>query len=137
MEFFRRAPELGLKQAKLTAFGSTRHAKHTAADDPNMQALVNAGTPAVSIFGKTWLLHVTDVLGTTAENNLAMIADSVSFLKKHGKEVIFDAEHFFDGFRADRDYALAAVRAAADAGSRFVTPTAAACRASFPRPSAS
>jgi hypothetical protein len=81
---------------------------------------VAAGTPAVSIFGKTWLLHVTHVLGTTAENNLAMIADSVSFLKKNGKEVIFDAEHFFDGFRADRDYALAAVRAAADAGADWL-----------------
>ena len=85
VEFFRRAPELGLKQAKLTAFGSTRHAKKAAADDENMQALVAAGTPAVSIFGKTWLLHVTQVLGTTAENNLAMIADSVAFLKKNGK----------------------------------------------------
>lgn len=120
VEFFRRAPELALKQAKLTAFGSTRHAKHAAADDPNMQALVSAGTPAVAIFGKTWLLHVTHVLGTTAENNLAMIGDSVAFLKKNGKEVIFDAEHFFDGFRADRDYALAAVRAAADAGADWL-----------------
>ena len=120
VEFFRRSPELGLKRARLTAFGSTRHAKRAAADDDNMQALVTAGTPAVSIFGKTWLLHVTEVLGTTAENNLAMIADSVSFLKKHGKEVIFDAEHFFDGFRADRAYALAAVRAAADAGADWL-----------------
>jgi 2-isopropylmalate synthase len=120
VEFFRRAPDLGLKQAKLTAFGSTRHAKHAAADDPNMQALVSAGTPAVAIFGKTWLLHVTHVLGTTAENNLAMIADSVAFLKKNGKEVIFDAEHFFDGFREDRAYALAAVRAAADAGADWL-----------------
>jgi 2-isopropylmalate synthase len=120
VEFFRRAPELGLRHAKLTAFGSTRHAKHKAEDDPNLQALVAAGTPAISIFGKTWLLHVTHVLGTTAENNLAMIADSVSFLKKNGKEVIFDAEHFFDGFRADRAYALAAVRAAADAGADWL-----------------
>ena len=120
VEFFRRSPELGLKRARLTAFGSTRHAKRAAADDDNMQALVTAGTPAVSIIGKTWLLHVTEVLGTTAENNLAMIADSVSFLKKHGKEVIFDAEHFFDGFRADRAYALAAVRAAADAGADWL-----------------
>ncbi len=121
VEFFRRAPELGLKHAKLTAFGSTRHAKHAAADDPNLQALVSAGTPAVCIFGKTWLLHVTHVLGTTPETNLAMIADSVAFLKKHGKEVIFDAEHFFDGYKADRDYALAAVRAAGDAGADWLT----------------
>lgn len=121
VEFFQRAPSLGLKQAKLTAFGSTRHAKKTAAEDANLQALVAAGTPAVSIFGKTWLLHVTEVLGTTAENNLAMIADSVAFLKQHGKEVIFDAEHFFDGFRADQAYALAAVKAAADAGADWLS----------------
>jgi 2-isopropylmalate synthase len=120
VEFFQRAPALGLKHAKLTAFGSTRHAKKTAAEDGNLQALVAAGTPAVSIFGKTWLLHVTEVLGTTAKNNLAMIADSVSFLRQNGKEVIFDAEHFFDGFRTDREYALAAVRAAAEAGADWL-----------------
>jgi 2-isopropylmalate synthase len=74
----------------------------------------------VAIFGKTWLLHVTDVLKTTPEDNLAMIADSVSFLKQHGLEVIFDAEHFFDGFRADRSYALAAVHAAAQAGADWI-----------------
>ena len=115
-EFFRRASELKLKQARLTAFGSTRRTGSTAATDANLQALVKAGTPAVAIFGKTWLLHVTDVLKTTPEDNLAMIADSVSFLKQNGREVIFDAEHFFDGFRTDRDYALAAVQAAAQAG---------------------
>jgi 2-isopropylmalate synthase len=120
VEFFRRVPELNLKQAKMTAFGSTRRTGTTAASDANMQALVAAGTPAVAIFGKSWLLHVTDVLKTTPEENLAMIADSVAFLKKNGKEVIFDAEHFFDGFRADRDYALAAVRAATDAGADWI-----------------
>ncbi len=120
VEFFRRAPELKLGQAKLTAFGSTRRTGSAASDDANMQALVAAGTPAVAIFGKSWLLHVTDVLKTTPEENLAMIADSVAFLKKNGKEVIFDAEHFFDGFRADRDYALAAARAAASAGADWL-----------------
>jgi 2-isopropylmalate synthase len=119
-EFFRRASELKLKQARLTAFGSTRRTGSTAATDANLQALVKAGTPAVAIFGKTWLLHVTDVLKTTPEENLAMIADSVSFLKQNGREVIFDAEHFFDGFRADRDYALAAVQAAAHAGADWI-----------------
>ncbi|MGC9984132.1 MAG: citramalate synthase [Polyangia bacterium] len=119
-EFFRRASELKLKQARLTAFGSTRRTGSTAATDSNLQALVKAGTPAVAIFGKTWLLHVTDVLKTTPEDNLAMIADSVSFLKQNGREVIFDAEHFFDGFRADRDYALAAVQAAARAGADWI-----------------
>jgi 2-isopropylmalate synthase len=119
-EFFRRASELKLKQARLTAFGSTRRTGSTAATDANLQALVKAGTPAVAIFGKTWLLHVTDVLKTTPEDNLAMISDSVSFLKQHGREVIFDAEHFFDGFRADRSYALAAVHAAAQAGADWI-----------------
>jgi len=87
----------------------------------------------VAIFGKTWLLHVTDVLKTTPEENLAIISDSVSFLKQNGREVIFDAEHFFDGFRADRSYALAAVRAAARparTGSPSAIPTAGTC----PRP---
>jgi len=119
-EFFRRASELKLKQARLTAFGSTRRTGTTAATDANLQALVKAGTPAVAIFGKTWLLHVTDVLKTTPDENLAMIADSVSFLKRNGLEVIFDAEHFFDGFRDDRSYALAAVHAAAQAGADWI-----------------
>ena len=119
-EFFRRASELKLKQARLTAFGSTRRTGTAAATDANLQALVKAGTPAVAIFGKTWLLHVTDVLKTTPDDNLAMIADSVSFLKQHGLEVIFDAEHFFDGFRDDRSYALAAVHAAAQAGADWI-----------------
>jgi 2-isopropylmalate synthase len=119
-EFFRRASELNLKQARLTAFGSTRRTGSTAANDANLQALVKAATPAVAIFGKTWLLHVTDVLKTTPEENLAIISDSVSFLKQNGREVIFDAEHFFDGFRADRSYALAAVHAAAKAGADWI-----------------
>src|SRR4051794_38703739 len=84
VEFFRRARDLRLKQAKLTAFGSTRKVGGNAATDPNTLALVEAGTPAVCIFGKSWLLHVTTVLGTTPEENLAMIADTVSFLKKNG-----------------------------------------------------
>jgi len=119
-EFFRRASELKLKQARLTAFGSTRRTGSTAANDANLQALVKAGTPAVAIFGKTWLLHVTDVLKTTPEENLAIISESVAFLKQNGREVIFDAEHFFDGFRADRSYALAAAHAAAHAGADWI-----------------
>lgn len=121
VEFFRRARELRLKHAKLTAFGSTRKAAGAAATDPNMQALVDAGTPAVCIFGKSWLLHVTTVLATTPEENLAMIADSVSFLKKNGKEVVYDGEHFFDGYRANPEYALATVKAAADSGADWIT----------------
>ena len=86
-----------------------------------LRALIDAQTPVVCIFGKSWNLHVTAVLGTTLEENLAMIADSVAFLKKQGKEVVYDAEHFFDGFRADQDYALASIKAAAAAGADWVT----------------
>jgi 2-isopropylmalate synthase len=119
-EFFRRARQLNLKRTKLTAFGSTRKAKTRAEDDANLRALVEAETPAVSIFGKSWLLHVTHVLGTTPEENLAMIADSVAFLRKNGREVIYDAEHFFDGYRADARYALSTIQAAADAGADWI-----------------
>jgi 2-isopropylmalate synthase len=121
VEFFRRARELRFKQARLTAFGSTRRASTPATTDTNLQALVEAQTPAVCIFGKSWLLHVTTVLATTPEENLAMVGDSVAFLKASGREVVYDAEHFFDGFRADRAYALATIKAAADAGADWVT----------------
>jgi 2-isopropylmalate synthase len=120
IEFFRRARELRLKQARLTAFGSTRRAGIAAAADANLQALVEAQTPVVCIFGKSWLLHVTTVLGTTAEENLAMVGDSVAFLKAAGREVVYDAEHFFDGYRADPDYALATLKAAAAAGADWI-----------------
>ena len=121
IEFFRRARgELRLKHAKLTAFGSTRKAHTPAAEDTNLRALVESGTPVVCIYGKSWPLHVTHVLQTTLDENLAMIRDSVAFLKSEGKEVIYDGEHFFDGFRADREYALAAFKAAADAGADWL-----------------
>lgn len=121
IEFFRRARQLSLKHAKLTAFGSTRRAGGKADDDVNLRALVDAETPVVCIFGKSWLLHVIKVLGTSAEENLAMIHDSVRFLKAKGREVVYDAEHFFDGYRADPAYALSALRAAADAGADWIT----------------
>jgi 2-isopropylmalate synthase len=121
IEFFRRARELKLKTAKLTAFGSTRKANGSAASDPNMRALIDAQTPVVCIFGKSWLLHVTTVLGTTADENLAMVGDSVSFLKKNGREVVYDGEHFFDGYKANPEYALATLKAAADAGADWIT----------------
>ena len=121
IEFFRRARHLGLGHAKLTAFGSTRKAGARAADDANTRALLDADTPVVCIFGKSWLLHVVKVLGTTADENLAMIADSVACLKRNDREVVYDAEHFFDGYRADPDYALATLRAAAGAGADWIT----------------
>ena len=121
VEFFRRARHLSLEHAKLTAFGSTRRAGVASGEDPNLGALVAAETPVVCIFGKSWLLHVVKVLGTTAEENLAMVSDSVAFLKRAGREVVYDAEHFFDGYRADPEYALGTVRAAAAAGADWIT----------------
>jgi 2-isopropylmalate synthase len=120
IEFFQRAKSLGLRHAKLTAFGMTRRAGGRADADPILRALINAETPVVCIVGKSWILHVTEVLGTTPEENLAMIADSVGFLKQQGKEVVYDAEHFFDGFRADPEYALASIKAAAGAGADWL-----------------
>jgi 2-isopropylmalate synthase len=119
-EFFRRARHLGLRHAKLTAFGSTRKAGGRGEDDFNLRGLLEAETPAVAIFGKSWALHVTRVLGTTREENLAMIRDSVSFLRSHEREVVYDAEHFFDGYRADPAYALETVKAAAAAGASWL-----------------
>src|SRR5512144_1430609 len=105
-EFFKRAAELNLHHARLTAFGSTRFAKNPVEEDRNVQALVEAGTPVVSIFGKTWDLHVKRALGISEEQNLELIADTVRHLKAHGKEVVYDAEHFFDGYTANPAYAL-------------------------------
>ncbi len=120
-DFFLQARRLHL-QGRLTAFGATRRAGLAVADDPSVRALLESGTPTVTIFGKSWSLHVREALGTTPEENLAMIADTVGFLKANGREVIYDAEHFFDG-AADTDggvYALATVRAAAEAGADWV-----------------
>jgi len=118
IEFFRAARSMTWRTAKLAAFGSTRHRSNRAGDDPNLRELVRAETPVVTIFGKSWLLHVTEVLGATPAENLDMVADSVRFIVDHGRELIYDAEHFFDGYEADAAYALATVRAARDAGAR-------------------
>ena len=108
--------ELKLKNSKIIAFGSTRKVKAAVEQDKNLLSLLNAATPAVAIFGKSWDYQVTDILRTTLDENLNMIADTIAFLKKHGKEVVFDAEHFFDGYKANPDYALQTLKAAADAG---------------------
>src|SRR3990172_9535321 len=118
IEFFRQAKTMTWTGAKLAAFGSTRHRSNTAAQDPNLQELVRAETPVVTIFCKSWLLHVTEVLGATPSENLDMVADSVRFIVDHGRELIYDAEHFFDGYAADPAYAVATLRAARDAGAR-------------------
>jgi 2-isopropylmalate synthase len=116
MEFFRLIKKETLKNAKVAAFGSTRRANIAPEEDKGLAALLEADTPVCTIFGKSWLLHVIEVLQTTPDENLAMIADSVRFLKAHGKEVIYDAEHFFDGYKDSPEYAMAALKAAADAG---------------------
>ena len=118
IEFFAAARSIRWEGAKLAAFGSTRHRSNKPDDDPNLRELVAAETPVVTIFGKSWLLHVTEVLGATPAENLDMIADSVGFIVDRGREAVYDAEHFFDGYKADRDYALATLRAARQAGAR-------------------
>jgi len=118
IEFFAAARTMRWETAKLAAFGSTRHRSNRPTEDPNLRELVAAETPVVTIFGKSWLLHVTEVLGATPQENLDMIADSVGFVVDHGREAVYDAEHFFDGYRADREYALSTLRAAREAGSR-------------------
>ena len=114
--FFERARELKLKHAKLAAFGSTCHPRHGVTHDKNLQALIESGTPVVTIFGKSWDLHVKVALGVSLKENLDLIRNSVAFLKSHGREVIYDAEHFFDGYKADPVYALETLKAAEEAG---------------------
>ncbi len=116
IEFFKRAKKLKLKNSKISAFGSTRRADAAASKDMSLNALLRAGTPVVTIFGKSWDLHVKEVLRISPEENLKVIADSVSYLKKHGLEVIYDAEHFFDGYRRNATYALQSLLAAEEAG---------------------
>ncbi|MCG8351501.1 MAG: citramalate synthase [Chloroflexales bacterium] len=119
-EFFQRVGDAPLQHAKIAAFGSTRHAHTSCADDANIQALVAANTPVVTLVGKSWTLHVEKVLETSLDENLAMIADSVAYFKALGKEVVYDAEHFFDGYRANPSYALATLGAAARAGANYL-----------------
>jgi 2-isopropylmalate synthase len=118
IEFFTAARSIRWQTAKLAAFGSTRHRANRPDDDPNLHELVAAETPVVTIFGKSWLLHVTEVLGATPAENLDMIAESVAFIADRGREAVYDAEHFFDGYKADRAYALSTLRAARQAGAR-------------------
>jgi 2-isopropylmalate synthase len=119
-EFFRAVQQLGLKHARIAAFGATRRAGVKAADDKNLQLCLRAGTPVVTIVGKTWDLHVREDLRIPLEENLEVIHDSIAYLKKHADEVIFDAEHFFDGLNANQPYALECVRAAAEAGADLI-----------------
>lgn len=115
-EFFLQARGLKLKHSKLTAFGATRFARNPVEKDRNVAELIQAATPVVSIFGKSWNLHVERALGVTEEENLRLIAETVRYLKAHGKEVVYDAEHFFDGYNASSDFALRTLEAAQKAG---------------------
>ena len=114
--FFERVRALKLKHAKIIAFGATRKPNISAAADNNLQSLLLAKTEAVAIFGKSWDYQVTDILRTTLDENLAMIGDSIAFLKSNDKEVVFDAEHFFDGYKTNPEYAIKTLQAATDAG---------------------
>ncbi len=119
-EYFRRVRSLDLKHARIAAFGSTRRANVPVTDDAQVKALIDTEAPIVTVVGKSWDLHVTDVLETTLEENLSMIADTVAYLLAAGREVHYDAEHFFDGFDANEEYALQSLRSAADAGAAVI-----------------
>ena len=114
--FFQEIKNYDLKTAKIAAFGSTHLAKKSPENDPNLNSLLQAQTPVVTIFGKTWDIHVQEALRTTLERNLELIYNSLAFLRPQVKELFFDAEHFFDGFKANKDYALACLKKAFEAG---------------------
>jgi 2-isopropylmalate synthase len=118
VEFFKAAKGMTWQTARLAAFGSTRHRSNRAEDDPNLRELVAAETPVVTIFGKSWELHVTEVLGASIEEGLEMIFDSVKFIVDHGREIVYDAEHYFDGYKDNRRFAVNTLRAAWDGGAR-------------------
>lgn len=119
-EFFREVSKLNLKHAKVAAFGSTRRPKILPENDVLLKTLVASGAPVKTIFGKSWDLHVTEVIRTTLEENLDMIESSVAYLKEHSEEVIYDAEHFFDGLKANPEYALETLKAAELGGASFL-----------------
>lgn len=120
IDFFRKIKNSKLEHAKITAFGSTRRAKNSPDKDPNLLALIESETPVTTIFGKSWDFHVTEALRIPLEKNLEMIEDTVAFLKSRGKEVIYDAEHFFDGYKANQSYALQTLIAAMKGGADII-----------------
>jgi 2-isopropylmalate synthase len=119
-QYFQRVGQLDLKRIKVCAFGMTRRKSLKVEDDPGLKALLDSGAPTITIVGKSSVFQATEVLHTTIEENLRMVADSVAYLRQAGREVIFDAEHFFDGYKADPDYSLKAIRTAAEAGARLI-----------------
>jgi len=118
--YFKHARDLDLQNAKLVAFGSVRHKNNQIDKDPNIQALLQAETPVVSLFGKSWLLHVKNALNATPEENLEMIYDSVAFFNSQGREVLYDAEHFFSGYEDDAEYAISTLKAAERGGADVI-----------------
>ena len=120
-QFFRDAAKEKFEQIKIVAFGATRRSGSSCDGDPLVQALLEAGTPAVAIYGKSWKLHVREVLRTSEEENLDMVSETVAYLRERGLQVVFDAEHFFDGWKDDREYALRVLRRARDAGATAIT----------------
>ncbi|MZP29752.1 citramalate synthase [Heliobacterium undosum] len=120
MEFFQRAQQMTWKHAKIAAFGSTCRPGIEACDDTNLRALIESGAPVVTIFGKSWDFHVTAALRTTLEENLRLVHDSITFLKNQGREVIFDAEHFYDGYKGNPEYAKEVVMTAEKAGADWI-----------------
>src|SRR5499433_2166100 len=119
-EYFQEVRKLPLRHARVAAFGMTRRKGVAPAEDTCLKALLDAQSPVITIVGKTWDLHVRQVLGTTLDENLRMIADSVAYCRSQGREVIYDAEHFFDGYKANPEYALQTLRAAEGAGASVV-----------------
>lgn len=120
VDFFNKMKSVKLRHAKLTAFGSTRHFQNPPEKDANLQALVEAGTPAITIFGKSWDVHVYDALRIELEDNLQIIEDSLAFLRPHVEHLIYDAEHFFDGFKHNRDYCLQTIGQAVKGGAETI-----------------
>jgi 2-isopropylmalate synthase len=120
MQFFDLAKRVSFKNARLVAFGSTRKPGTAPEQDPNLQALLASGTPTVTIFGKSWDMHVEEIMANSLEENIAMINDSVGYLKSNGRETIYDAEHFFDGYKHNPEYALRTLFAAQDGGADFI-----------------
>ena len=119
-EFFERAQDMEFKHSLVAAFGATCRVKGGPEDDANIKALLDSQTPVCTVFGKTWTLHVTDVLRTTLDDNLRIIEQSVAYLREQGRRVIYDAEHFFDGYKADPSYALETLQAAVRGGAEMV-----------------
>lgn len=120
LEFFKEAKSLDLKHSKLVAFGSTRRCNTKCADDANLNALLQAETEYVCIFGKSWDFHVESIINTTKEENLSMIFDTIEYLRGKNKKVFYDAEHFFDGYKANKEYALETLKAAQKAGAECI-----------------